>query len=178
MAGDAYDTIKRFWDVQDSGDYCKLVGELFTDDAVLVDPIYGTFTGAEAITGFMAEDDQRDGCPQASASASSSWPVTTRRRGRSGKRQSAAGNRSGVGVLPGPRRQADLLPRLHERLTAMSVHSGRRGLASPAPRRASAAPLAELLVAEGASVVAVDRRHSRLRLGRRPTRPSSRSPAT
>ncbi|MGH9272186.1 MAG: nuclear transport factor 2 family protein [Ilumatobacteraceae bacterium] len=54
MAGDAYHTIKRFWDVQDSGDYSRLA-ELFADDAVLVDPIYGTFTGAEAIAGFMAK---------------------------------------------------------------------------------------------------------------------------
>jgi len=53
MAGDAEDTIRRFWDVQDRGDYSRLV-ELFADDAVLVDPVYGTFNGAEAIAGFMA----------------------------------------------------------------------------------------------------------------------------
>ena len=50
---DAYDTIRRFWEIQDGGDYAKLA-ELFSDDAVLVDPVFGTFTGREAITGFMA----------------------------------------------------------------------------------------------------------------------------
>jgi steroid Delta-isomerase len=52
VAGDAYDTIKRFWEIQDGGDY-SLLSDLFADDAVLEDPIYGTFRGAEAITGFM-----------------------------------------------------------------------------------------------------------------------------
>ncbi len=54
MAGEAEATIRRFWDVQESGDYSRLV-ELFADDAVLVDPVYGTFNGAEAIAGFMAK---------------------------------------------------------------------------------------------------------------------------
>jgi steroid Delta-isomerase len=49
---DAYATLKRFWDVQDGGDYSKL-SSLFSDDAVLVDPVYGTFTGGEAIAAFM-----------------------------------------------------------------------------------------------------------------------------
>lgn len=53
MTGDAHTTLQRFWDVQDSGDYSQLV-ELFADDAVLVDPIYGTFTGSAAIAEFMA----------------------------------------------------------------------------------------------------------------------------
>jgi steroid delta-isomerase len=52
MAGDAYDTIKRFWEIQDAGDYSKL-SALFADDAVLDDPVFGTFTGGEAIAGFM-----------------------------------------------------------------------------------------------------------------------------
>jgi ketosteroid isomerase-like protein len=52
MAGDAYDTIKRFWEIQDEGDYAALV-PLFADDAELVDPIYGTFVGGEAIAGFF-----------------------------------------------------------------------------------------------------------------------------
>ena len=52
MTGDAYDTIQRFWDAQDSGDYTATV-ELFADDAVVVDPYYGTFEGKEAIAGFM-----------------------------------------------------------------------------------------------------------------------------
>ncbi len=54
MPGDAHTTIKRFWEVQDSGDYSQLV-ELFADDAVLVDPVYGTFNGNAAIAGFMAK---------------------------------------------------------------------------------------------------------------------------
>ena len=52
--GDAFDTIQRFWQIQDDGDYTALVG-LFADDAQLVDPIYGTFVGGEAIAGFMAK---------------------------------------------------------------------------------------------------------------------------
>ena len=52
MAGDAYDTIKRFWEIQDDGDYAAL-SPLFADDAELVDPVYGTFTGGAAIAGFM-----------------------------------------------------------------------------------------------------------------------------
>ena len=53
MAGDAYDTIEKFWATQDGGDYEATVA-LFADDAVLEDPLYGTFTGREAIGGFMA----------------------------------------------------------------------------------------------------------------------------
>lgn len=52
MAGDAYDTIKRFWEVQDGGDYTA-TSELFADDAVFVDPLYGTFDGRDAIAAFM-----------------------------------------------------------------------------------------------------------------------------
>ncbi len=54
MSGDAYDTLARFWELQNDGDYTKVV-ELFADDAVLVDPIFGTFTGREAIGEFMAK---------------------------------------------------------------------------------------------------------------------------
>lgn len=52
MAGDAYDTIARFWQIQDGGDYSKL-SSLFADDAVLEDPVFGTFTGGPAIAEFM-----------------------------------------------------------------------------------------------------------------------------
>jgi ketosteroid isomerase-like protein len=52
MSGDALTTLRRFWDIQDGHDYRELV-ELFADDAVLVDPVYGTFEGREAIRGFM-----------------------------------------------------------------------------------------------------------------------------
>lgn len=53
MAGDAYDTIARFWAIQDEGDYTR-TAELFAEDARFVDPIYGTFEGREAIAEFMA----------------------------------------------------------------------------------------------------------------------------
>lgn len=52
MAGDALETLRRFWAIQDGHDYRALV-ELFADDAVLVDPVYGTFEGRAAIGGFM-----------------------------------------------------------------------------------------------------------------------------
>lgn len=52
MPGDAADTIARFWKIQDEGDYAPLA-ELFADDAQVVDPVYGTFTGGEAIAGFF-----------------------------------------------------------------------------------------------------------------------------
>jgi limonene-1,2-epoxide hydrolase len=53
MAGDAYETIKKFWEIQDEGDYAAL-SPLFTDDARLVDPVFGTFVGGEAIAGFFS----------------------------------------------------------------------------------------------------------------------------
>lgn len=53
MSG-ARETIELFWKTQDSGDYNQLV-PLFADDAVLVDPFFGTFEGKDAIAGFMAK---------------------------------------------------------------------------------------------------------------------------
>ncbi len=50
---DARQTVELFWRTQDAGDYTALVA-LFAEDAVLVDPFYGTFSGREAIGGFMA----------------------------------------------------------------------------------------------------------------------------
>lgn len=41
---DAQTTIENFWRIQDQGDYTALVG-LFADDAVLVDPFFGSFEG-------------------------------------------------------------------------------------------------------------------------------------
>lgn len=52
MAGAAYDVLKQFWEIQDDGDYSK-VSPLFSDDATLVDPIFGTFVGGDAIAAFM-----------------------------------------------------------------------------------------------------------------------------
>jgi steroid Delta-isomerase len=54
MAGQAYDVLRQFWEVQDAGDYGALA-PLFADDAELVDPVYGTFVGGEAIAAFMAK---------------------------------------------------------------------------------------------------------------------------
>ena len=50
----ACEAIENFWRVQDGGDY-TLLPDLFADDATLVDPIFGTFQGIEAIRGFMAK---------------------------------------------------------------------------------------------------------------------------
>ncbi|MEM7017787.1 MAG: nuclear transport factor 2 family protein [Pseudomonadota bacterium] len=54
MAGDAYNTIQKFWQIQNAGDYRKTV-ELFAENGVIEDPIYGRFEGIEAIGGFMAK---------------------------------------------------------------------------------------------------------------------------
>lgn len=43
---DAAEVLTRFWDIQDAGDYQRLA-ELFATDAELVDPMFGTFRGAE-----------------------------------------------------------------------------------------------------------------------------------
>lgn len=52
MARDAQQTIERFWKTQDSGDYTQLI-DLFAEDALVEDPVWGTFKGREAIMGFM-----------------------------------------------------------------------------------------------------------------------------
>ena len=54
MWNDTLEVIQKFWKIQDDRDYEKLV-DLFADDAVLEDPIFGTFKGKEAIAGFMAK---------------------------------------------------------------------------------------------------------------------------
>lgn len=54
MAGQAFAVMQEFWRLQDSRDYLSVV-ELFADEAVLEDPIYGTYRGKEAIRGFMAK---------------------------------------------------------------------------------------------------------------------------
>jgi steroid Delta-isomerase len=96
MAGDAYDTIKRFWEIQDEGDYSKL-SVLFADDAVLEDPIFGTFTGGAAIAAFMEKMNVEMRARGASfrlvelagddETAWAQWEATT-----------SAGDRTGVGV--------------------------------------------------------------------------------
>jgi steroid delta-isomerase len=96
MSDDAYEVVQRFWSIQDGGDYSKL-GELFAEDAVLVDPVFGTFTGREAITAFMHEMNQEMAKRGASfrlsemaadgETAWAQWEATT-----------SAGVRHGVGV--------------------------------------------------------------------------------
>ena len=44
--------IEVFWEIQDKGDYTKLV-DLFSEDAVFEDPIYGRFEGKIEILEFM-----------------------------------------------------------------------------------------------------------------------------
>ena len=48
----AKEVIEKFWEIQDEGDYTKVI-ELFSEDAVFEDPIYGTFNGKEEILEFM-----------------------------------------------------------------------------------------------------------------------------
>ena len=48
----AKEVIETFWEIQDEGDYTKLVS-LFSEDAVFEDPIYGTFEGRIEILEFM-----------------------------------------------------------------------------------------------------------------------------
>ncbi|MFT7219694.1 MAG: steroid delta-isomerase [Candidatus Azotimanducaceae bacterium] len=52
MTMNAQQSIEKFWEIQDKGDYTAVV-ELFSNDAVLVDPFFGTFEGIDAIRGFM-----------------------------------------------------------------------------------------------------------------------------
>ena len=54
MPADSLAVIREFWRIQDAGDYTKLV-PLFAEDAVLEDPVFGTFRGREAIGRFMTQ---------------------------------------------------------------------------------------------------------------------------
>ena len=47
----AKEVIETFWEIQDEGDYTKLVN-LFSEDAVFEDPIYGKFEGRIEILEF------------------------------------------------------------------------------------------------------------------------------
>lgn len=53
MTRSAKQTIELFWEIQNAGDYTRLV-PLFADNAVLVDPFYGRFEGTDAVAGFLA----------------------------------------------------------------------------------------------------------------------------
>ena len=52
MTLSAKETIEKFWRIQDEGDYTAVV-ELFAEDALFEDPVYGTFEGRDAIMAFM-----------------------------------------------------------------------------------------------------------------------------
>ncbi len=54
MPGQAQQVIEQFWVVQDSGDYARLV-DLFAEDAVIEDPVYGIYHGREEIRAFMTK---------------------------------------------------------------------------------------------------------------------------
>jgi limonene-1,2-epoxide hydrolase len=57
MDADAYNVLKEFWQNQDSGDYTT-TEHLFAEDALFVDPIYGTFQGREQIGAFLRKMNQ------------------------------------------------------------------------------------------------------------------------
>jgi len=57
MTREALQVIKKFWKNQDSGDYTT-TEHLFADDALFVDPIYGTFQGREEISAFLLKMNQ------------------------------------------------------------------------------------------------------------------------
>ncbi|MCX2982010.1 nuclear transport factor 2 family protein [Halieaceae bacterium IMCC14734] len=52
MPSTARELIEQFWEIQNAGDYTRLI-ELFSDDAVLEDPLYGTVVGKKNIAVFM-----------------------------------------------------------------------------------------------------------------------------
>ena len=116
MAGDAYDTIKRFWEIQDEGDYAALA-PLFADDAEVVDPVYGTFVGGEAIAGFFTMMNTE------MAKAGASFRLVEL-AGDDNDRVGAVGGdheqgrAPGCRRVPGPRRSAHLLQGLHEPMNA------------------------------------------------------------
>jgi len=61
----AKEIIETFWRIQDEGDYTKVVA-LFAEDAVLVDPFFGTFKGKAAIGEFMKKMNAEMGARQTS----------------------------------------------------------------------------------------------------------------
>ena len=60
MSRSAKQTIEEFWRIQDAGDYSALVS-LFAEDALLEDPVWGTYRGRDAIAGFMAKMNEEMG---------------------------------------------------------------------------------------------------------------------
>ena len=76
----AKEIIETFWRIQDEGDYTKVV-DLFAEDAVLVDPFFGTFEGKTAIGEFMKKMNAEMCCTPASAGGgkqnTQKWMVNT-----------------------------------------------------------------------------------------------------
>jgi|TARA_B100001964_G_scaffold159797_1_gene175454 ketosteroid isomerase-like protein len=54
MPGQAEDLIRDYWKSCEPGDFNKLT-PYYAEDAILIDPIYGTFTGRDKISGFMEQ---------------------------------------------------------------------------------------------------------------------------
>ena len=54
--GTGHDLIRTFWKMQDTRQYTQLA-ELFTDDGVFTDQVYGRFEGIEAIRNYMKRMD-------------------------------------------------------------------------------------------------------------------------
>ncbi|CAB4593903.1 unannotated protein [freshwater metagenome] len=53
-SGPALDVVRRFWSIQDTGRYAEL-GELFTDDAVFTDLLYGRMEGHQAVVDYLVK---------------------------------------------------------------------------------------------------------------------------
>ena len=128
MARDAKATVEEFWRIQDAGDYTRTL-PLFSEDAVVVDPVYGTFEGRDAIGAFMAkmvEETARRGvrfrAVEIAGGGDTAWSQWVA--------ETPDGEIQGCGLYPRPRRPAHLLSRLHEPLVAGPAAAGR-----PARRR-------------------------------------------
>ena len=50
--GEAKEVVERFWGIQNEGD-CTEVNNLFAENAILVDPLFGTLEGKHKIAEFM-----------------------------------------------------------------------------------------------------------------------------
>jgi limonene-1,2-epoxide hydrolase len=51
-SGPALDVVRRFWEIQDEGRYAEL-GELFTEDSVFTDVLYGRMEGHANVVGYL-----------------------------------------------------------------------------------------------------------------------------
>lgn len=51
--GPAVEVVRRFWEIQNAARYTEL-GELFTEDAVFTDIVYGRFEGRDAVVAYLS----------------------------------------------------------------------------------------------------------------------------